>query len=351
MSLVELSMVVLLTIMAGIETPAACEDTPCASDDDCTAVAPDLCHPGLCDVEAGTCRCDKTPNCCLGSAECQDLNPCNADYCQDHQCRHSAYNIDPPCCWADPVMDPDTGLPWASNEARQMVADANCRTNPCKIGSTCNLATNLCRMEYTPGCCITVEDCEDDDPCTQEECIDNVCQYPLLHAGCCTTDDDCDDGVSCTLDRCISKFCLHWFGCQDAGANSPDVVEPVPDTPPMADATFDETNEITDADAFSDAVDSPPDRPEEDSLLDSSAVVDHDGTPSDRDSPDSEAPLTDPVAGSDNEIVPQDAVELPERPESTRGGCSMSGPVELSPWLLMIVLWLVARRRRPPICP
>jgi MYXO-CTERM domain-containing protein len=119
----------------------------------------------------------------------------------------------------------------------------------------------------------------------------------------------------------------------------------------MADATFDETNEITDADAFSDAMDSTPDLPEEDSFRDCSPSVDNYGTPSDRDSPGSDGPLTDPVAGSDNEIVPQDAVGLPERPESTKGGCSMSGPVELSPWLLMIVLLLLARRRRPPICP
>ena len=62
------------------------------------------------------------PNCCTDNAICQDANPCNADYCLDNQCRHSAYNIVPGCCYAPTDANPFTGVPWVDEAERQLVA-------------------------------------------------------------------------------------------------------------------------------------------------------------------------------------------------------------------------------------
>lgn len=349
MSLVDLSMVVLLTVFAGIEDPAPCEDTPCASDDDCTEVAPDLCHPGRCDLEAGTCRCDKTPNCCLGSLECQDQNPCNADYCMDNRCRHSRYQIVPGCCWVDPVTDPDTGLPWSSGEARQAAGDADCPTNMCVTKATCDLATNLCSVELAPDCCMTYEDCKPNTRCTTRACVDNTCQYSLRYPGCCTTDADCDDNDPCTDDMCHLTGCQHTHSCPDAGTDLPDPAESMPELPDTEDALPGET-----AEAF-DSGDSTDDLLEPNSPDAGDASVDNDEATLDPAGPNVDGIPDDPAPVADNEIAPQndaaasqDAEKISDSRGHSKGGCSMSDSGGLAPWLLPIVMWTMTRRRRPP---
>ncbi len=41
--------------------------------------------------------------------------------------------------------------------------------------------------------CMFAEDCEDDDPCTEDNCVNSACSNTAV---------DCDDGVACTMDAC-----------------------------------------------------------------------------------------------------------------------------------------------------
>jgi len=350
MSLVDLSMVVLLTVFAGIEDPVLCENTPCASDDDCTAVAPDLCHPGRCDLEAGTCRCDKTPNCCIYQIHCQDQNPCDVDYCMDNECRHSRYQIVPGCCWVDPVTDPDTGLPWSSDEARQAAGDADCSSNICVTKNTCDLATNRCSVELIPECCIASEDCKSITVCTTRACVDNTCQYPLLHPNCCTKDGDCDDNDPCTEDICRYNRCQHRHSCPDAGTVLPDPTESRPELPVTEDAPSGETAEAFDStDSTNEFVEPDSPDPVDASIYNDEATLDHAGPEVDR-IPGDPTPVADSESDpQDDAAASQDTEKTIDSPGNSTGGCSMSGPGGLAPWLLPLATWIVTRRRRSPI--
>jgi hypothetical protein len=51
------------------------------------------------------------------------------------------------------------------------------------------------------GCCETVGDCDDGAACTDDACVDNLCQN--------TTNGLCDDGNDCTTDTCVDGGCLN----------------------------------------------------------------------------------------------------------------------------------------------
>ncbi len=67
--------------------------------------------------------------------------------------------------------------------------------------------------------CIADADCDDGDLCTDDTCVDNVCDYADVDCGdnfcdpadgeCveCLADTDCDDGDACTDDACTDGVC------------------------------------------------------------------------------------------------------------------------------------------------
>ena len=58
-----------------------------------------------------------------------------------------------------------------------------------------------CGIAPIEGCCTGDDQCEDNDPCTNDACENGKC-INEWNGICCTTDDSCDDGNLCTTDAC-----------------------------------------------------------------------------------------------------------------------------------------------------
>ncbi len=63
----------------------------------------------------------------------------------------------------------------------------------------CN--NGVCTNDPIPNCCIDAGDCDDAEPCTTDTCELEQCVFTPI-PDCCASDDDCDDGTACTIDRC-----------------------------------------------------------------------------------------------------------------------------------------------------
>jgi hypothetical protein len=68
----------------------------------------------------------------------------------------------------------------------------------------------LDQLPDLPTVCQAGDPCDDQDPCTFDQCQDALCTHQPMPAGfCCDTKDDCDDGIACTQDSCSKNRCLH----------------------------------------------------------------------------------------------------------------------------------------------
>ncbi len=56
------------------------------------------------------------------------------------------------------------------------------------------------------GSCTAPSDCDEGDPCTQDDCVGSVCSRTGI-PGCCESDADCSDGDPCTDDLCDVGNC------------------------------------------------------------------------------------------------------------------------------------------------
>ena len=86
-------------------------------------------------------------------------------------------------------------------------ADVDCEDdNPCTIDE-CPGLESMCNNTWIEGCCLDNAGCDDGDPCTDDMCTTEggVCVHTEI---CCESDDDCDDGDDvCTDDVCVDDFC------------------------------------------------------------------------------------------------------------------------------------------------
>jgi len=99
-----------------------------------------------------------------------------------------------------------------SCEPIQYECDKDCEDdNPCTI-NTC--VDHECQSTPILGCaaCETSTDCNDNDICTTNLCIDNICRFELI-PGCsvCTTPDNCNEGGVCTIASCVDNRCFYAF--------------------------------------------------------------------------------------------------------------------------------------------
>ena len=100
---------------------------------------------------------------------------------------------------------PDTGPP--PPPPPECVKAAECPDDdPCTEDLCIDEA---CVHHPKPGCCVKNAQCDDGSPCTADTCVGNFCEH-ALQPGCCVSDAQCDDGLPCTADFCIDG------GCQSA---------------------------------------------------------------------------------------------------------------------------------------
>lgn len=103
-------------------------------------------------------------------ASCDDGNPCTDDLCDAGSCLNTPLAPDSAC---------DDG-------------------NPCTTGDLCQAGE----------CVGTAMVCQDEDPCTQDQCQGGQCVFPEIPA-CATCGGGCDDGDPCTSDTCNAGKCAH----------------------------------------------------------------------------------------------------------------------------------------------
>ncbi len=196
-------------IEGGCDDDNACTTNDTCLDGACQPGAPltcgdpnDPCQTSSCDPQAGCMveifegPCDDgnvctendtcTQGICTGSVlECDDNNPCTDDYCDATDGCTQVNNL-LPCSDGDPCTIDDV-----------------CAGGVCGGGGA------------NPLCCTSAADCDDEDSCTTDDCVNGMCSATPL---------DCDDGVACTADACDDGGCVFTpFG-------------PVSDTPEIFDS-------------------------------------------------------------------------------------------------------------------
>ncbi len=199
----------------------ACDDgDPCTKGDGCAG--------GVCVSGAGDAtKCDDGDPCttdtCTASgcahapidAACDDGDVCTTDdACSDDGCTGEALSCDDGNDCTVDGCDPEAGCVWLAVDYLPCDDD-----DPCTIGGIC--AEGVCFSG-------SVDDCDDGNTCTTDECQPNVgCTYEPWDGGWCNDGNectvadkcdqdvcqgllkDCDDNKPCTVDTCVPGA-----GCQ-----------------------------------------------------------------------------------------------------------------------------------------
>ncbi|MFT7626090.1 MAG: hypothetical protein ACI9WU_005283, partial [Myxococcota bacterium] len=80
----------------------------------------------------------------------------------------------------------------------------------CTLADPCSQGVcvdHACESDPVPGCCVHDAQCQGPDACTKSNCVDNQCQSAFI-AGCCLTDDVCSDDDPCTATACQNYQCV-----------------------------------------------------------------------------------------------------------------------------------------------
>ncbi len=195
----------------------ACVGTPTVCDDENT------CTLDICDVELG---CRYLPS--LGA--CEDGDACTVDdACGGGECLPGAWAecSDGDACNGIEVCDTVEGCvggdaPECGDGAWHIQCGEECDDGNLISGDGCDAS---CGKE--PELCGQGQ-CEDDNPCTADSCVDGLCEYNPVVAACddgdvCTLGDtcqqgacfggdpaSCEDGLACTQDICDAlEGCVH----------------------------------------------------------------------------------------------------------------------------------------------
>lgn len=108
----------------------------------------------------------------------------------------------------------------------------------------------LLSVTYTLPTCDDPGDCDDSDPCTDDACVNNLCENTQIDCddnddctadtcengncvhtpinGCCESAAECDDGNACTSDTCVGGLCQNTpISCDDGDPCTEDTCDSV----------------------------------------------------------------------------------------------------------------------------
>ncbi len=177
---------------------------------------------------------DVTTTCVL-DVDCDDGNPCTDDFCDEGLgCRHVLQPDGEPCdtgdacalhgecqaglCDPQTLVDCDDDNPCTVEECdavlgcvQETLDGVACLDDdPCTVGELCE-----------SGVCVgvTLKSCDDENPCTGDFCVPGVgCQHSIVE-GSCGVDDPCVSNGTCQLGVCIGEF----LDCADGNPCTQDV--------------------------------------------------------------------------------------------------------------------------------
>jgi hypothetical protein len=183
-------------------SPSSCEDgsnctaNPCDPQLGCLSLpvaAGSACKPTDPCQQVGLCDQGK----CLATTavDCSDGNPCSVDSCDpsDGDCVHTA--IEGPC-----------------NDG-----------SSCTSGDACDGLH--CQGVALPSCCSAVDDCDDNNPCSQDVCNAGSCSYATANSN----GINCEDNNFCTKTSvCASGICVPTAlsSCDDSNPCTVDACDP-----------------------------------------------------------------------------------------------------------------------------
>lgn len=248
---------------------ASCSDGLCAVTSSITCnIAPGICYvaPGRCDADDGSCvyapkpegaPCDDANACtdgdgcangdCVGGAprDCDDHNACTDDGCDPASgCTHAANTDacdDGDVCTSGDVCSAEAckpGLPVACDDGNACTSDRcdvalGCVADAVMNGEACTFtggAPGTCQDGDCAGC-VAAADCDDGNPCTQDQCVGGSCLNTPQSAVCddgdpCTHEDECRAGactgtsVTCNSNACVTRSCNGTSACTEQVHNN-----------------------------------------------------------------------------------------------------------------------------------
>lgn len=165
---------------------------------------------------------------CESTVDCNDQNPCTDDACIDFTCSNtnnsSPCNDNDPCTMDDVCFNGICSGDSLDEDGDEYVSD-DCGGNDCDdnnsnvnpgspegpVGDpTCSDGLDNDCDSFADGldtacqvCTVQTmqEDCDDDNPCTDDDCLNSTCVHT-------NNTDSCDDGDFCTMnDRCSGGSC------------------------------------------------------------------------------------------------------------------------------------------------
>ena len=206
--------------------PNNCADAnPCTSNNDCSAIFGCVNAPV---PDGGACNdgdlCTSSEKCqngqCIGTAVvCTDTNVCTQD---------------PPCDPAVGCQHPPVGCPSDGNlcnGAETCTPPGGCHSGQlvsCPTGQVCQPQTGQC---VTRPCTNVPGECNDDNPCTTDACVNFACtSTPVTNGQPCANSNQCDGAETCQGgvcspgapptcddgDLCTEDSCDAALGCQHA---------------------------------------------------------------------------------------------------------------------------------------
>jgi len=155
-------------------------------------------------------------DCCTSHLECQDGQWCNGvEYC-------NCWGV---CLAGDPVDCNDGNPATVDTCVNDYIGKPGVRGTGGIDGEDGEIGTGHCDHDLVGRPCTTDADCEDDNACTIDECVSDLCRYTSIDCDdgdvctadscdpvmgcvhnalqyCCTNDADCDDDNECTIDVC-----------------------------------------------------------------------------------------------------------------------------------------------------
>jgi len=211
----------------------------CQNDPECSGINPDT---PLCDTDSGACvECIAASDCPIQAPVCSPEGTCLA-CTQDSEC----LAIDS----AFPICDEQAGI------CVQCENQADCQAPT----GLCDPATNLCVECYGAG------QCNDSNPCTDDECVDTACVNAPNTGACqdgnaCTENDTCSGGICagsdvtdgdpcagglCCAGECRAGDCCAAAVCQDGNPCTTNTCDSYNCTTANNSAPCDDGNECTD---------------------------------------------------------------------------------------------------------
>ena len=145
------------------------------------------------------------------------VNSCTQDTCKNHQCFHG---VKPDCCFGDHhcVDDKPCTKDICKNGVCQNKMVANCcvDSGACNDADICTIDicdiperdnAGVCTYQPKEDCCYEVTQCLQ-KTCANAYCVNGNCIY-VDQPDCCIHDEQCDDDDYCTLDKCLNTKCTN----------------------------------------------------------------------------------------------------------------------------------------------